>query len=122
MGKTRRRVSPRLAKSSVSERRCYVKYAKKIHAQLFAIADNVDTRSRVKRLSPIVPLVPSRPQAIEDNIDDNRFTLSIGGVEFGVGQCPSVNKIAKLVQVHLAEWLVKASSHQLSICNRTLGL
>ena len=30
MGKTRRRVSPRLAKISVSERRCYVKYAKKL--------------------------------------------------------------------------------------------
>ena len=30
MGKTRRRVSPRLAKISVSERRFYVKYAKKL--------------------------------------------------------------------------------------------
>jgi hypothetical protein len=30
MDKTRRRVSPRLAKISVSERRCYVKYAKKL--------------------------------------------------------------------------------------------
>ena len=42
MGKTRRRVSPRLAKIDVSERRCYVKQAKKVKCSHKSLKEHYD--------------------------------------------------------------------------------